>query len=254
MPEGGGSLKSWKQGDFCIDVKAVPFLLNLEQFQDFDVEAIVAVSNTCDIIRDYDSRPFIQFAAGLIATPDEIAQIKKHKRPRYAYAPGLAQHGLVVDLDVVITVDKKMVLNLARLEGCPNAKAEYQFSFAVARHRGRFAFPNSVSEGLEKLRSWVDKKSGKNGDDGQFLKFVEQFRLSVENLEEPKGAEFLCLLMSGWDQKQRATWVEKMIPKMESLVANWCADASFRIVDPSEISVAEYKSGARLDFDALSMG
>jgi hypothetical protein len=48
---------------------------------------------------------------------EQLRMIEKSYRPRYAYVPGTAAHGLVADLDRVMTIEKRVVAGWPRTSG-----------------------------------------------------------------------------------------------------------------------------------------
>lgn len=70
---------------------------------------MIVISQTCEIVRDYNQRPTVKVAALCEVSDASLQAIKRLRKPRYAYLSVLASQNRVVDLDFVMTLDKKSV-------------------------------------------------------------------------------------------------------------------------------------------------
>ncbi len=246
-------LADWQQGDVCADIESIPFLADLQNFGEFGSRGAVVISQTCDVVRDAEIKPFIQLAALVAATPTEWDEVAKFGRPRYAVVPLLRETGLLADLDMVITVDKMALKDLNPLRGCPSVSDQQAFAYALARHRNRFAFPDDCSRGLAKLRNWVKSKGKSAGTFGSFLNGIEQFRIWADDLEKPAEVEILCVLEKDPGADIRDTWIKAASPRIADLVKGWCPNCSVLVQTPDELTLSDYRRFVRLDFDALTL-
>lgn len=253
MADNTFDITHWRQGDVCLDIESLPFLASTDEFQEMPAKGAVLLTQTCDIVRSAEQRPFVQVAALIQAPNNDIESIRRFQRPRYAFVPSVASEGLVADLDIIVTLDKSAITEWRRTEGCRTPGEQRDFSHAVGRHKNRFAFPDECTMRLKKLRSWVQKKGKTASEDGEFLQAIEQFRMRADDFSAPTEAEFICILSDGWTMEQRSAWTVSVIPKMESLVADWCQKSSFRLMSIEEISLLEYRETYRLDFEALTI-
>lgn len=68
------------------------------------VAGLVMLTQTCDVVRDCRKRPFVEVAPLVQVTADELNDIRRLKRPAFAYVPATAADCLVADLDRTMTV------------------------------------------------------------------------------------------------------------------------------------------------------
>ena len=67
------------------------------------VHGLTVVTQTCDIVRACGSRPFVQVCPLVEVDADRLEEIRRGRRPNYAFVPGTAPRSLVADLDRVMT-------------------------------------------------------------------------------------------------------------------------------------------------------
>ena len=128
------ALCSWRQGDCVLGDQAFLFRLNPVapisepaaiaaadgvDAAEAQVHGFTIVTQTCDIVRACVSRPFVQVCPLVEVNADRLAEIRRGRRPNYAFLPGIAPHGLVADLDRVMTVEKAVVADWDRVVGAP---------------------------------------------------------------------------------------------------------------------------------------
>ena len=71
-----------------------------------EVRGVVMLSQTCDVVRSCRVRPFVEIAP-LIEVPEPwVEEIRRLKRPAFAYLSIAAGERLVADLDRTMTVEK----------------------------------------------------------------------------------------------------------------------------------------------------
>jgi hypothetical protein len=133
------ALREWRQGDASLDDSV--FLVHLadkrfpltpfsresvadvpDEHNVFEVlssvHGLVVVTQTCDVVRKCKDREYLEVSPLVLIPHDSIEEIRKRRRPHYAYLPGLADRNLVVDLDRTMTVEKAVVANWTRIPGC----------------------------------------------------------------------------------------------------------------------------------------
>jgi hypothetical protein len=69
------------------------------------VVGLVVVSQTCDVVRSCEERPFVEVCPVVEVDEDRLHEIERGRRPSYASLPLLAAQRLVADLDRVMTVE-----------------------------------------------------------------------------------------------------------------------------------------------------
>jgi hypothetical protein len=127
IPEIDLALSNWSQGDCTIgddcwfvtrfdpqhpltpsskDVAAADADADLAESA---VSGFVVVTQTCDLVRSCLDRPFLEISPLVKVDAERLTEIKRIKRPSYAYIAGVAARFLVADLDRVMTVEKAVV-------------------------------------------------------------------------------------------------------------------------------------------------
>src|SRR5581483_9767840 len=103
-----------------------------------------------DVVRDIfdaataDLRPFVQVAPLVQLDGQSLAYARSGRSPRFAAVVAVSDD-VFADLDRTTTIEKAVLAGLERERGCPDDASARAFSAAVARHRGRFAFPDDLS-------------------------------------------------------------------------------------------------------------
>ena len=129
------ALRQWRQGDFTLD-KGLEFIYladkaHISTRQEHDEEEALSqegeekissvvpvldeicgaavLTQTCDVIRDCQTRPFVEVAPLVRLETHVVEEVRRLKRPGFAYVPATASEGLVADLDRTMTVQKAVV-------------------------------------------------------------------------------------------------------------------------------------------------
>jgi len=107
-----------------------------------EVKGLTVVSQTCDILRSFEERPFVQVAP-LYEMQDEEAEraVQRRSYPRYAFLPNLGGSRLVVDLDRIFTVEKSMLAIWDRQPGCSTDDQRRSLTETIRRYYTRPALP-----------------------------------------------------------------------------------------------------------------
>ncbi|MFE3195069.1 hypothetical protein ACFXHA_39105 [Nocardia sp. NPDC059240] len=176
-------LDGYQQGDVLDNLTQLG-VLTPEGWRSIDApHGVVLISQTCDIAQT--SRSYVQVASLAELAGDNAGLARKGKRPRYAYLPELGTTWFA-DLEVVATVDKLVIADLAPKRGVVTDADIRKFGNAVARKFGRFAFPDEVVPWLSKLERIAYDGSGKpNSPLGRALEDVLELRIEA---------------ISGWDK------------------------------------------------------
>lgn len=208
-------LKEWRQGDCVLGEHWFVHRFNpqrplttdsadiAQEDQEIDlseseVKGFVVVSQTCDIVPHFPQsscldRPFIEIVP-LIEIDEQflesfnfkgsigqfIDEVRKGRRPRFAYIPGVAEYYLVAELDRVMTVEKSVVAEWQRTPGCQNDQEIRALGQALARKRIRFAFPDDFNEFVRKLQKRIQDKHSKNSSEGEALRALREIRVRAE--------------------------------------------------------------------------
>lgn len=199
----GEAFKAWRQGDVTLDANlefahladlrrplapqaievAAGLGAGVPQTPDFvssPVVGFVVLSQTCDIVREMDKRPYVEVAPLIPADPAELDQIRKQKAPNRAYIPGIADRGLVVDLDRTMTIEKPVLSHWTRIEGCRTRDEIVDLQTALKRKRGRFAFPDDFEKAVQKLQKRLSDRAGKQSREGIYVDALTEVRVRAE--------------------------------------------------------------------------
>lgn len=82
-----------------------------------EARGMVMLGQTCDVVRNCRSRPFVEVAPLIEVSEEWVEAIHRLKRPAFAYVPAVAGDRLVADLDRTMTVEKALVARWTRTPG-----------------------------------------------------------------------------------------------------------------------------------------
>lgn len=141
---------------------------------------VVLLTQTCDVVRpvvvgDEGGRFWVQVAPVVQLTESTAALARKGRIPRFAAIPGGVE-GEFADLDRCTTLEKSVLAEMTRVDASPDNRERAAFGEALARNRGRFAFPDDLEGTLSPFKSLMVKRAGKNSCEGRCLDAVVQIR------------------------------------------------------------------------------
>jgi hypothetical protein len=222
-----------------------------------EIPGVVVVSQTCDIQRKTIVRPYVEVAA-LVQCPANVSvdEVRKALRPQYACIPGVADQGLIADLDQIMTVEKPLLVSYACTRGCRDDFEIRVFARCVARKFSRFAFPDDFNASVKKLVELVKgKHDSAESDVGAAFRALREIRVAaLPNWQADQIDLFFYFIREGSDEAAgKQPW---------SHWANlWCSRVKlggrFRSVDGvvlplSRIRADELIGSDTLDLDHLS--
>jgi len=254
--DSAAALDDWRQGDVVLGEIEFPVVSLPDEDGDLDSYTVVGaavLSQSCDIIRDYGVRPFIQLAAVRSFNGEEMARIEAGRDVRYLFIPALKADGLAADLDLVATVDKKWLVSRERLPGCSSDLERRKLAATLARHRQRFAFPNRFNDVMKPLRRWLEDKRNKQSVAGEFVRAISEIRVATEDWADPIELQFIVILQDDIEDADRAEWARSQVPVLERKTqSDWCSGTSFRLATVDELTARDIFQTDRLDLDGLS--
>lgn len=219
------------------------------------VRGFVVVTQTCDIVRSCDSRPFVEVVPLVEVDERDISDIQKARRPQYAYIPGVAKRNLVADLDRVMTVEKAVVAEWERQSGCRNDEEIRALGQALARKRVRFAFPDDFVKFVGKLQNRMKDKHNKLSDEGKALRALREIRVRASPFWNDSKVKLMFWFIRDeqqvdfeglrWDR-----WLEiwlKLIPTSDRFY-----QVNGVVITLEDMTAKEYNESDRLDLDHLS--
>lgn len=146
-------------------------------------EAIVVLTQTCDLVRSCSQRPFVQLAP-LVRLPLVDARgARRGHIPRYAHIPQSGEDAFA-DLDLVMTVEKARIADIPRQPGMADDAERRTFARAVARKFERFAFPDAFSVSLGPFTERVRRRHDRpESAEGAAFQQVRQVRAETPDWE-----------------------------------------------------------------------
>jgi hypothetical protein len=150
-------------------------------FVEQEPEAIVLLTQTCDVARSSHERPFVQVAPLVRVLDADIARrCRGGAHPQYAWVPASGADGFA-DLDRVATITKRLLATCNHSHGLRDDDERREFARAIVRKLERFAFPDDLRDSLEPLRARILEKNGKpNSPEGALLREVRQIRAHAD--------------------------------------------------------------------------
>ena len=184
---------------------------------DREIEGIVVLTQTCDLIRHCRERPFLQVAVLVKMSKQDVEAIRRRKLLGFAHIRKIADRCLVADLDRIMTIEKAVLAGLQPIHGCPTEQDAKQFRDALCTKSSRFPFPDEFVRAIARLKQRLVTKHQKSTDEGAYLRALREIRVqgipswSASTVkikiwfikkEDPTGVK------STWDQHTKA-WVEQ---------------------------------------------
>lgn len=272
------AMQSWRQGDVALGVDWFVHLGNpgmpltpaaeawtaanpgLEssdiELIESTVDGVVVVSQTCDLVRSAVERPFVEVAPLVSMESARIEEVRRLRRPRYAYVPAVAGRGLVADLDRIMTVEKTIVMTWERTPGWSSDAESRALVEALARKRLRPAFPDDFVEFVSPLKNLLTKRAQKKSVEGQAVDALIEIRVDADPGWDADRVEVMLWFLRPEDaelgdlQPDWSPWVDQW---MKLLPASGRYRAEGQAVPLSRMTALEYCRSERLDLDHLSI-
>lgn len=223
---------------------------------DDEVEGLVMLSQTCDIVRSYQQRPFLEVAPLVPVNATMLEETRRLKRSRYAYVPAMAGRLLVVDLDRTMTIEKALARRWTRIEGCRTDAERRDFALALSRKRSRFAFPDDFQEVTIGFLGHLAEKASKQTDEGAHIRALSEIRVRAAPSWDAREVYLNFWFIKEADPQDTKTvdWPSWMDEWMK-LIAK---QGRFRVEPPTAIpleglTARDYCDSDRLDLDRASV-
>ena len=218
------------------------------------VPGLVMLTQTCDVLRGCRTRPFVEVAP-LIEVPELwVKEIRRLKRPAFAYVSTTASKRLVADLDRTMTVEKAVVAGWARTPGWRSDEELRNFALALARKRSRFAFPDDFVAAAGNLQSHLAGRHNRQNEEGAHLRALREIRVRAAPSWEDRAVQLTWWFIKDADPLGvQADW--------STFVNNWLArfdrTGRFRTEPPiacrlEDMTARDYLESDHLDLDRLS--
>ena len=274
------ALRVWRQGDVTRDAgleflhmadvssplspASVEAILSTEGNGDTDIEGVVPVleevqglvmlTQTCDVVRNCEQRPFVEVAPLVELNIHEVEDVHRLKRSAYAYVPAVASDLLVADLDRTMTVEKSIVARWERIPGWETDQEIRDFAQAIGRKRSRFAFPDDFVHAMRPLQKHFTEQHRKQSEEGAHLRALREIRMRAAPSWNHNEVEIGWWLIKdsepqdyepNWDE-----WTERWLNLVERVDRfNFELPIACTL---SDLTAQEHVESDRLDFDQLS--
>lgn len=216
---------------------------------------LVVLSQTCELVRHWRERPFVEVAPLVQVGEQEHKEIERGYRPRYAFVPGVAGDRLVADLDRVMTIEKAVVADWTRVPGCDSEETAIRFSQALARKRARFAFPDDFSSLVAKLKDRLSEKHDRQSPEGDALRHLREIRVVATPSWNAESVDLMFLFIRTQDEQdfEGTGWGEWLAKWLEFVPPSGRYRAVEGIVVALEdLNANEYLASAQLDLDHVT--
>lgn len=177
---------------------------------------VVIVSQTCDVV--LRGRPQITVAKVIEVEESEVSELLRGKKARY-YPLEEVGPNCFASFDEVAVVSKQAVVACRISLGIDvdDYHARSDFSRALSRHFGRYAFPDEFSYWIQPFEDVVIQKYAKpHSFEAKALRAVREFRLEEANgwRERPYAVTLHAVLEGGtlWDESQADGNAEEIEP------------------------------------------
>jgi hypothetical protein len=216
-----------------------------------DTRGFVVVTQSCDLLRDCHVRPMAELAPLIEMTPAQVEEVRRLKRPNFAYVPAVAAQNLVADLERTMTIEKAVLAKLQRKPGVDTDRERAD----LARKRQRFAFPDSFNDALRPLQQRLDKQaSKKNSEEGTHVNALIEIRAAAAPAWEGPKVSVTLWLIKGDDpqpnnwQHYAAAWGQLF----NDPAGVYTLDGVPRVVRLEDMRASEYLASHHLDWDQLT--
>ncbi len=262
------AMRSWRQGDVARDLDVFVHVANpasaltdaaAEEGGDepvavvSSVPGIVVLTQTCDIVRNCVERPYIEVAPLVEVAPDVVEDVRRWRRPSYAFVPALAGERLVADLDRSLAVEKAVVAAWSRRPGWTTDDEARAFASALARKRARFAFPDDFVHLCRDLQHRLIEKHGKSSGEGRALRALREIRVRASPSWGSPAIELMFWFVREEEDQASADWSAMLVSWLERVPATGrFQEVSGQVTTLGRMTAEEYVESDPLDLDRLS--
>jgi len=218
---------------------------------------MVMLSQTCDIIRNCRSRPFVEVAP-LVEVPEPwVDEICRLKRPAFAHVPTTAGQRFVADLDRVMTVEKALIAGWTRISGWNTDDELRRFAEALARKRSRFAFPDDFVAAARGLQAHMVSRHNRQTDEGAHLQALREIRVRAAPSWDADQVQLSWWFVKHDDPQDIPSDWRAFLNRWLTLFEQDDGRRRFRLDPPivcrlEDMSARDYVESDRLDLDRLS--
>lgn len=258
-------ISNWQQGDFTLDAGGFFYgqeSITGEQFdvlmQTEGVAGLIVVSQTCEIVRSSGGRHYVAVCPLIEVKENEVVPTEKGMRPYLAYVEN-TDSNVFADLRRLMSVHKDLVAKWNRCSGFTTESKRLRFAAALERKFGQFAFPDEFNHAIETFRKRIWKKHDKSGSKiGAVYRSIREIRFRALPAWDSQHREItvIAILDNTFElEVSKQEIIEELNWSLETISwpvgYNW-SKMKFQVVSTDQLSVSEYLSCIRGDFDYLS--
>lgn len=264
-----GALAEWRQGDLALSERwfvhaadpSCPLTAASAEAEGeiqaiaSEVDGLVVVSQSCDIVRPCTDRPFIEVSPLVEVVEAEALRIDRGYHPAYATVPAVRDRRLVAHLDRTMTVEKAVVARWERTAGCRTDEEARRFAQALTRKRARAAFPDDFNELAAKLQDRLREKHDRQSAEGEALRALREIRVRAAPSWEADRVEVTFWFIRNHDEPASGTtgwdaWLEKWLELIPPSGRYERVDGV--VVALEDLTAQDYVESDLLDLDHLS--
>jgi len=219
-----------------------------------DVDGFVVLTQTCDIVRSAEQRPYVEVAPLVEVSVADLVTVRDLRRPAFVYVPALAEKRLVGDLDRVMTIEKSVLVALVRQPAFQTDADIRAFARALARKRSRFAFPDAFVELIRPLQKRMIARYGRTSEEGQHVTALSEIRVSATPSWMAARADIFFWFIRQHEPAapQWPKWQQEWLGLMTPTTAYPIIDGLVARLE--DITALDYTTSEHLDLDQLSAG
>lgn len=280
------SLTHWRQGDFALDVGGFLFAepvsdetsanqgneggvsdavvaedLRFDTAETIDgILGMVAVSQTCDIVRRTGGRHYVTICPLIRISESEARDVRSGRRPYYAPIE-LAPEGAFADLRRVMSAHKDLLRTWDRYDGFSGEPARRRFAAALERKLGQFAFPDEFDAAIKRLKERVWSRHDKTGSPlGAVYRSLDQIRFRCFPSWEAAPRRITIIAVLHPPERREAS-VEEVGDELKNCISRitWPVDydwdqPSLILATADDLTARDMMTSQRGDFDFLCSG
>lgn len=262
-------MEAWKQGDFALGVG--PFVArdapNDEdpvgdlafEFSDEEdgVVGVVAISQTCDMVRETGGRHWITVCPLVRADNGPIRDMLNGRRPYLAEIEN-APEFCAADLSRAMSASKDLVRTWDRQDGFKDKEGQKRFAAALSRKYGNFAFPNEFDGAIGKFAKKAQKAhENPNSPHQAIYRSIRQVRFTCRPDWDADEKEIQMLVVLEPATRRTAeiadinTEIQSQCDAVQWPVGYRWYDEPYQIKPANEFTGADYDMSEPADFEYL---
>jgi len=217
-------------------------------------EWVVVVTQTCDLVQDFDREPFVEVAR-IIRQPDPAVRATYQRSPRWFEIDESLD--LVVVNNAKFLLDKGYVASHAPRKWPGSQEKLGQFRLWLGRRYARVAFGDSLVEGfISPLSKAIRKINSRKGDERDRLaSLLEELRVEViDQTSDVVSVVLHCLVSTTAFSRTNADFLDEFIKRIYQCVNENQVDlADVKIWTRERMSVSTYLDSQHIDRDDQSI-